>query len=586
MSSILLLPTLYTLLSGRGVKTTLSFLSLLIPKRDFTFFLYRSYSIGLTMISLIATLYLLFTKKRENIFLGSIIILISIFPIFNYILNGTLYVDSKSLIPFLPIILIFTSEFFQLLFEHQISYKKLFFLFGITFLFTTSKWSYLDLGILMVLFFIYWKTKKKMVIFLPLSILSFMICIGTNLADSLLEKNKIYNETYQQMNEAIERIIEHEDNLYRINNAFSKSITMNKIMDPHQLTTTLYSSTFNSNYNTFFYDTSNNAIPYRNRSMTSSSSNPLFQAFMGEKYYLTTDKAPFHAKIIDEYGALKVYELDTVLPIGYATSKLISKNEYDGLTYPSNMLTLLSGIVVDEGKNGVVKKEKEIPCIELVDQKNITYQKEKYGYEVIAKRDASLTLKLDDKIKDDIIFIRFKNNYNPPCGKDELSVTINGVKNKLSCTSWKYHNQNFIFDYVLYDTDILDISFVKGKYQLSDFEFYRISKEEFLSLLGERDEFIFDQKNTLGDTIRGTIQVKEDGFFMFSIPYDRGFHAFVDGKEVTIKKVNEAFLGFKIKKGNHTIQLTYEAPYKKTGLYFSLLGFILWIGIILYEKRH
>lgn len=586
MGMIILLPTFHTLMAGREIGTkSLDILSLFVPRRSFRFLLYGSYAIGLTSISLIATLYLLFTKEKENIFLGIIILLLSVFPICNFILNGTLYVNAKSLIPFLPIILIFIVPFFEKLFSNDISYKKLALIILTILLVTNSKLLYFDLAILTFLFFLHFKTKKEIIFMLLMSLFSFGICIGTNHADELEEKKKIYSDDYQNIDEAINFITEKENNLYRINNAIVPSLTMNKIVNRYHLASTLYSSTFNKEYNEFFFDGVNNPIPYRNRSMTSASSNPFFQRLMGEKYVITTGKKPIDSKEIKKIGNIHIYELNHVLPIGYASSNLISSATFENLEYPLNVLTLFEGIVVEDGNDNRASITKEKIDFKVLDQKHIRYQKEEYGYEIIASKKASLKIKLEGDYKDKFIFVRFKNEYNPPCGKEELAITINGIKNKLSCTTWKYHNKNFVFDYVFYDVDTFSIQFAKGKYQLSDFEIYTISKDEFLSLYGDIDEFIFDKKNTLGDTIRGTIQVSNDGYFTMSIPYDTGFRAWIDGKEVKVLKVNGSFIGFKIEKGDHEIKITYEAPYKKISTVISILGILVLLGIIVYEKR-
>ena len=72
---------------------------------------------------------------------------------------------------------------------------------------------------------------------------------------------------------------------------------------------------------------------------------------------------------------------------------------------------------------------------------------------------------------------------------------------------------------------------------------------------------------------------------MFTIPYDKGFKVFINEKEATIEKVNDAFIGFPISKGNHTIRLEFEAPYSNLGKIISLLSLATAIGIIIYEKK-
>ena len=67
------------------------------------------YGLGLTALSLFALANFI-NKKKERIYLGVLLSLFIVFPVFNYILNGTMYIDSKSLIPFLPLYCILISD--------------------------------------------------------------------------------------------------------------------------------------------------------------------------------------------------------------------------------------------------------------------------------------------------------------------------------------------------------------------------------------------------------------------------------------------------------------------------------------------
>ena len=67
-------------------------------------------------------------------------------------------------------------------------------------------------------------------------------------------------------------------------------------------------------------------------------------------------------------------------------------------------------------------------------------------------------------------------NKNNSCSKDDQLIKINNVKNKLTCSSWKYHNKNTRFDYVIAEKDLtkLYVSMNEGKYNISNDLFVRI----------------------------------------------------------------------------------------------------------------
>lgn len=60
-----------------------------------------------------------------------------------------------------------------------------------------------------------------------------------------------------------------------------------------------------------------------------------------------------------------------------------------------------------------------------------------------------------------------------------------------------------------------------------------------------------------GSSMEGTINVTESGLFYTSIPYEEGWTAEVDGKEVEITPVGGSLVAFPLSTGTHTIKLTY-----------------------------
>lgn len=91
MATILWLPTGYLILSNHKSVVQTNIFNLLIPNFTLKGLVYDSYGCGLTAISWIALFQgIQFEKTRK---LSILLILMFVFPIFSYILNGTLYVE-------------------------------------------------------------------------------------------------------------------------------------------------------------------------------------------------------------------------------------------------------------------------------------------------------------------------------------------------------------------------------------------------------------------------------------------------------------------------------------------------------------
>ena len=156
-----------------------------------------------------------------------------------------------------------------------------------------------------------------------------------------------------------------------------------------------------------------------------------------------------------------------------------------------------------------------------------------------------------------------------------MALTINGVKNKLTDPKWKYNNHNYDFTFVISSYEPvseLEMIFTKGYYRISGLHVYAVDTSVLSSAMENKDTLMIDTDNSLGDTITGDINVSKDGWFTFSLPYDKGFSIKVDGEDTEYFRTNTAFIGFPVAAGEHHVEITFEAPLKKTGMKVSAAG--------------
>ncbi len=80
--------------------------------------------------------------------------------------------------------------------------------------------------------------------------------------------------------------------------------------------------------------------------------------------------------------------------------------------------------------------------------------------------------------------------------------------------------------------------------------------------------------------IQGTISSTTNKLLFFSIPYDKGWHAIIDGKPVQPMLCNLGFMGFFIDPGKHQVELFYRPPFFTLSLMLSIGGVLLYLGLI------
>ena len=565
LSSIVLLPTAAVILNGREkTSVAINFIETLIPKINLLYFLYNPYGIGLTLISIVAIIYSLISKDLKYKFLSIILFLIMLFPIFNYILNALMYIDAKILIPFLPLIILVIANFLSKLTKNLISDKELIFIMLITAIsiINSTMYIYIDLIVLSIVFFLYKKFKKDFILN-TIMFLVISICLIFSLNDPLVDK-KTFDKDYQSLKNIVNYIKKNDKSLYRIAIDYKNEAFINQIFDNSEvLISTIYSSLNNKNYSNFYYEELLNNIKHRNRVITTTTLSDYYLSSLSNKY-IVTKTTLINKKLIKKIDNYNIYLNEEYKPMFYFSNNLISEEYYDKLKYYQKPLSLMNYDVVKEAKNEIDLKIEKINDINLV----------KTG-EYLEEKDKKYSINLG-KVK--TFFIRINMYDSPSCKSKDTYIDINNIRNKLTCKSWKYHNKNYTFDY-LTTSDVLNIKIKKGKYYIKDYEIYEIKDFNIL----KQKELNVEYKDSL---FTSKVSLKEDGYFITSIPYDKGFKAYIDKKEVEVEKVNKAFVGFKVPKGEHSIVLKFTSPLKKESLIITFISFIVYLYLLWKEKNN
>lgn len=83
------------------------------------------------------------------------------------------------------------------------------------------------------------------------------------------------------------------------------------------------------------------------------------------------------------------------------------------------------------------------------------------------------------------------------------------------------------------------------------------------------------------DCIAGDITVDSPKLLCLTVPYEKGWSAYVDGKETEIIKTNYMYSGIILDAGKHEIKLAYRTPGLRIGFAISLLSGVVLIAISL-----
>ena len=599
MSCFFLVPTALALTGGRSKGQNASLAAIFIPQITVERFAYSIYGIGLTTLVITVLLTgLLYRKVYEKVLTyGCVIVLV--IPVFAYLLNGGLYIRDKVFIPFLPLLCYLIGIYLEKCRKSELSFIAGMIPYIITTVFVyiarnqfaskgtgESIWkALLAESILFLICYVLYcamkrhrkETKEILMLALP-SVICLAVTMNTfyQMKPDRYVSRKLYRDVAGEQNrQAVKEALKDDDGYYRTEQVGSddeNAADLNRIWDVDQNITSIYSSAYNPDYQTFRQKTFGLEEPFRNGMMQSVSKNPVFQRMMGVRYIVSDSDVPGYT-LVKKCGTTGIYQNKDAAPVMYATDHVMTEEEYKKLAFPYNQTAFLEYAVVEEHT-------------ESSDQ-NIMTAYAPVSLKMVNNRTTGGAEQktIQQEGQKQILFLSFRvDNAHP---NKDVAVWVNGIRNKLSATDHVYYNENKTFTYAvpLKDgEDTISVIFGKGKYQLSHVQAYLGSLPERSELLYQ-SEIQVDKKQTEDNVIQGTIHVKKDGWFITSIPYDKHFKMFIDGKETKIQKVNTAFLGCKIESGNHEVKIIYHAPGTITGKILSLIGMAGFLSLLVREKR-
>ncbi len=347
---------------------------------------------------------------------------------------------------------------------------------------------------------------------------------------------------------------------------------------------------------------------------------------------------------------VQIYQNEDVSPVGYVTENVITRDTYEKLAFPYNQIVLeyfavteaalgrtydlqqekkrveevLSNdvqeisllfpkekgekwniIPIQDDKNRTVLKnaDSKVWLKESTEGTNSTHSKkaeskvdyyEVTSYHVKTEGRQEITIRVagaEEFVQPWVLYLQFTvKNAHP---SSDVSISVEGIKNKLSASTHLYKNENTVFTYAVpmqAGQAEAEMVFDRGEYDILGIRCF--AKQEDHQKTGNRvygdgkkTGWMLDDKQSKGSRLTGTVRAEKTEWFVTSIPYDENFEVFIDGINTAPRIVNTAFLGFMIPEGEHTVTFVYHAPGLALGKAVSVLGSILCVLLLLFCNR-
>lgn len=584
LCGILLIPTAFVLF-GRGGSGSHAEMAVSLFTVQPMRFLYTPHGVGMSALALIALFDdMICRRKWQEKFLSVSLFLIFAIPLVGYVLNGGLYDKGKVFIPFLPLMCMEVAKYIDRIKKRESTFRDIlpYLITAIFLIAGKTFWALLDCGVMLVCFLI----RKRFSEF-PLAVwvsCVILFCSGWTInkgSDHIIPKEDYEKILDRDTKAEVEEILEKDTGWYRMEEqqGGKKELQdINRIEDSRQWITSMYSSVYNEEYYKFRRETYDINEHFRNNMMQAVSDNPLFLQLMGVKYVIGNHPLAGY-ELLEEGENGNLYVNSHAAPIGYVTNEVVSKKNYQTLDFPANQTAFLWKAVTESaGDDGDFPVMNTCPLeIPEINEEENQIKKTSFGWSFSLSTEKKVSIPMKDvPMTEDLLSVRFqvKNKKDK-----DMYIRLCGQTNRLTAKSHEYANHNESFAYTVTlnpENQTADFIFGPGEYEISNLEVFTGNLSEL------RNEKLYETplklEKTEGDTLICSVNNKEAGYLITSIPYDEGFEIHINGEKTSVEKVNTAFVGAKVPKGKCTIEISYKAEGKTLGFLCTGAGILLLFG--------
>lgn len=320
-------------------------------------------------------------------------------------------------------------------------------------------------------------------------------------------------------------------------------------------------------------------------------SSTITNTFLNLKYIIARDgivRNTYDLKEVFTEDKVKLYENEHYIPMGFMTESELTDWTANDNEYRFNPFETQGEIFkLATGIEESVYIPVEVQTQGHTEDENFTIYKTAYGnYSFECKSTEIIpTLKWNFEVPEDGIYCM----YEKTTGGDKVTVTRResyedepqdngtyGMKRPY-IANLGYFNKGEIISVLL--------ELPQGQSGTAQIYMNKFNTEVFEKGYDRITRDVMKTTYLSGNRMEGTIDVNEDGLFYTSIPYEKGWNAKVDGKEVEITPVGNALLAFPLAVGSHEIELEFCPRGFRAGLVVTLVSLGIFLLLCILDRR-
>lgn len=291
----------------------------------------------------------------------------------------------------------------------------------------------------------------------------------------------------------------------------------------------------------------------------------------------------------DLYGYQKkndgLYENEYSLPLGYVYTSTISEQFYSGLNPVEKMQSLMQGCVLADVENCNDNRKIKIGVLESsvsnIKLSNII----QVGDRFIAEAGGEMTFYYNaDNNVEAYLYLNglelFDDTTNVSITLHAEDITESTVLRSKEDVYY-FNHTNFLFPIGTnhragqYKCSIVFSS--RAVFTLKSASILSYDLSDYMTWINDLQTSTLQNISLKNDVLTGTIDSKDSGYLFLTIPYSKGWTAYVDENAVELVEANHLYMALEIDEGYHEIKLVYRTPGATIGLIIGGIGLIMLI---------
>ncbi len=387
-----------------------------------------------------------------------------------------------------------------------------------------------------------------------------------------------YVAAYQTIKNDVNEIMSMDKGFYRIEKDIEKSMNDGFGLSYPSIThfDSIYNYQLKETIGKLGVQVGHNWIRYKGTT-------PISELLMNIKYIMIREESYQSYAKVKEKEFVNYYQNPYAVSVGFMVQDRLGEvlTAENPILYQEKILNKMVGSTDAKYFKPLAPQKIEKNNVEEVEKQMVVSEEESYPLIVFYRT---------DDYKDGALNYILKPELSGPCylyvdqrSYGKMQIEVNDEKT----IDPEFESGNriiYLGDFKKGEQVKVSFNFLQKEFVVKDIWFYSLDTQ----VLKEVSEQLSQQALAISrhtDTVlEGSIQVDGSRTYLYtSIPYDKGWHIYVDNEEVTTINMLQGFLGASIESGKHNIRLSYIPQGYHQGVIITSISLGIFIVLILYK---